>query len=150
MIRLGADISQRNMYGNYPLHLAATYNSNPEVLRLLWKDPAYGVPHIGSRSYAGWSPLHCAAWSNPNPEVTKVLIENGSYLIRSQDDDGYTPLLRAALNNTSHEVIELLIDAGSDMTAENKSGETVIDLLKKNEELKNTDSYWKANDRIYR
>lgn len=47
------------------------------------------------------------------------------------DHQGYTPLTRAVLSNSPVEIIHALIKSGADVTLEDKSGQTILDVLSK-------------------
>ena len=60
-----------------PIHYAAEYSSNPDVLGALIDAGA----NIEVREYYNqWAPLHFAANSNLNPDVLTVLIDAGADL----------------------------------------------------------------------
>ena len=123
----GADPMARGKWDKRPLHLAARYNENPEVVKVLIAAGA----DVEARSKDGlWgalfntriTPLHWAAAYNGNPEVVKVLIDAGAD-VEAQDGGGNTPLHWAAGSYLSHdnhwnpEVAKALIAAGADVDA---------------------------------
>ena len=150
-IKGGASVNAKDKDYNTPLGIAARYNNDPEVLRLLIQagaeDNIYlltreaarynGNPEvlraliqagadINDKSYADSTPLHSAA-QNSNPEVLRLLIQAGAD-ISAKDDYGNTPLMKAAGNNNDPEVLRLLIEAGADISAKNKNGRTALNL----------------------
>ncbi|WP_051304275.1 ankyrin repeat domain-containing protein [Calidithermus chliarophilus] len=72
--RQGADVKAMDKDGATPLHYAARYNGNPEVIALLVRLGA----EVNARAQGGWAPLHTAAAINGNPEVVLALLELGA------------------------------------------------------------------------
>ena len=70
-----------------PLSMAAEYNENPDVFRVLIAAGA----NLEARSWYKRTPLHIATIFSENPEVIKVLIAAGANL-EAQDDEEMTPL----------------------------------------------------------
>lgn len=91
--------------GNWtPLHLAAMYSSDPEVIRAL-----IGVGAIldASSPPANRTPLHQAARHNRNPEIARTLLQYGADT-NSVNSVGRTPLHLAALFSENPAVVEEL------------------------------------------
>ena len=63
----------------------------------------------------------------------------------ASDESGWTPLHSAAAYGEKSGVIELLLEAGADPKAKKDDGETVWDLAKRNDALKDTKGYWALN-----
>ena len=89
-----------------------------------------------------------AAGKNSNPEVIAALLKVGADP-NAKDKDGWTALMFAASFNSNPEILTTLLDAGADPKIKSHSGMTVMDHMKSNEKLKNTDVYWKLNDLSY-
>ena len=66
----GQSIAVRDKMGRTPLHLAALYNQDPKVIKLLIQAGA----SLNARNAPGGTPLHDAAMRNPNPFVLDTLI----------------------------------------------------------------------------
>lgn len=64
----------RDENGLTPLHRAAAFNSNPEIIQALVRLGA----DINARNKYDWTPLHLAAFKNPNPQVVLVLLDLGA------------------------------------------------------------------------
>lgn len=77
--RLDVDDTRRRYYGSSyedgaPLHWAAAYTADPEVITLLLEHGA----EIEARSSYDRTPLHWAALSNAEPAITARLLEHGA------------------------------------------------------------------------
>ena len=92
------------------LHLAARFNSNPAVIKALFKASA------DAHAVLKWSPLHEAAVSNENPAVVETLLKAGAKLM-ARDGDRDTPLHLAARFNSNPAVFVALLKAGADPLA---------------------------------
>jgi ankyrin repeat protein len=121
LIEAGADVNAKNEGGATPLHWAAAYNKNPEILTLLIKAGA----DVNATAVNGSTPLQDAVWFNKNPEVTTLLIKAGAD-VNAKDNKGYTPLHFAAGYNENPEVFTLLIRAGADVNAKRNGGVTPL------------------------
>ena len=108
-LEAGAQPKARGKWKFTPLHWAAEYNENPEVVKALidaGADP-------DARDKWKSTPLHWAAQYN-SPEVVKALLQAGAEPT-ARNKDGVTPLHRAAQSNENPEVVKALIDAGADL-----------------------------------
>lgn len=106
------ELDSMDAEGNNPLLLAAGYNRDGEVIRIL----AGRGYDIDCRNYRGATPLmeaalRCAGAS----EVIDALIEAGAD-VNSAERGGITPLMMAAFGNTP-EIVELLLRSGADPDA---------------------------------
>ena len=141
-LQAGADPNARDKHGNTPLYQAARFNQHPAVITLLLDA---GADLKARDAFFDSTPLHEAAWSNKNPAVITALVQAGADP-NARGTLGRTPLHWAASFNDNPAVITALLDAGSDAKAKDKSGKTPFDLAQENEDLKNTDIYWRLND----
>ena len=66
-----------------PLHYAAAFNSNPDVVKALISAGA----KVNAKDKDGWTPLRAAAIKNSNPDVVKALISAGA---KAKDKYGYS------------------------------------------------------------
>ena len=73
-IKAGANVNDRNIFGETPLMLAASFNENPDVITTLLNAGA----RLDDRDKNGWTPLIRAAWFNENPEVITTLLNAGA------------------------------------------------------------------------
>ena len=114
----GADLEAKakNDNGRTPLHLAAWWNDNPEMVELLLDRGA----NIEAQDDYGSTPLHLATTIGNNPEVAALLLNRGAD-IEARDDNVGTPLHWAANNP---EVTALLLDRGADIAAKGHAGST--------------------------
>ena len=119
--KAGADVNAKNIDGKTPLHQAAYFNKNPEVITTLIKAGA----DVNAKNKNGSTPLQDAVWFNKNPEVTTLLIKAGAD-VNAKDNKGYTPLHFAAGYNENPEVFTLLIRAGADVNAKRNGGVTPL------------------------
>ena len=79
--------------GSRPLHVAAEYARNPEVVRLLLKHGA----SLTSVGLEGLTPLMLAAAYNPNPAVAEALLAAGAST-DVRDEKGRTPVFLLAVS----------------------------------------------------
>lgn len=107
-LQVGADVKISDKRRWTPLHSAARYNSDSEVLAALLQAGAI----VGARDKAGDTPLHWAAAQNTNVKIVTALIEAGAN-VNERDKFGWTPLHTAAESNSNPAVIEALLAAGA-------------------------------------
>ena len=58
------------------------------------------------------------------------------------------PLHVAAALNDNPAVVTVLLDAGANPKAKTSEGKTVLDLMKNNDKLKDTDAYQRLNEQM--
>ena len=116
----GVDINIPDNDGYTPLHEAAQFNRNPDVLSVLLDHGA----DINIRGEFGRTALHEAALYNKNPDVLSVLLDRGAD-ISARDEYGNTPLHRA-LSNKRLNVLSVLLDRGVDINAGDDYGGTLL------------------------
>ncbi len=126
LIRNGADVNAKNLFGETPLHLAAANNSLG-VSTVLIRNGA----DVKSKTRYGATPLHLAAAKNYDPEVSAVLIRNGAN-VKAKTRYGTTPLHIGASKNNNPEVSALLIRKGADIKSKDSSGATPLHLAATN------------------
>ena len=118
----GADAAARDWLGNTPLHYAAEYSENPEIIITLLDRGA----DVAARSEVGFlTPLHVAAEYSENPEIIITLLERGAD-VAARDTHGNTPLHFAAGNNENPAIIITLLEHGADVMARQKYGYTPL------------------------
>jgi len=104
-------------YGYTALCIAARYNDDPEVTKLLLDAGA-------NIKYSRNKVLITAAQYN-NPEVIKVLIDAGADVNQTEEYSN-TALMYAASYNKNVEVTKLLLNVGADINIENSMGYTAL------------------------
>ena len=119
----GADVNERGYLKTKPLHWAAEYNSNPNIIKAL----VAAGSSVDARNKYDNTPLHYAAVYSSNPEIIKALVAAGASL-DAQSMVGNTPLHRAAALNRNLEIIKALLAAGSSLDARNKYDSTPLHL----------------------
>ena len=128
----GVDLNVRGDLGVTPLHRAARYTENPDVIKTLLSAGA----DLEAKDELERTPLHLAAGDNANPDITKALIDAGANLETRGDDWGFTALHCAAAWNENPDVAKVLMDAGADINARNKKGNTPLEIAKWNNKNK--------------
>ena len=128
----GVDLNARGDLGVTPLHRAARYTENPDVIKALLSAGA----ELEAKDELERTPLHLAAGDNENPDITKALIDAGANLETRGDDWGFTALHCAAAWNANPDVAKVLMDAGADINARNKKGNTPLEIAKWNNKNK--------------
>ena len=108
-IEAGAEVTLADRRGWTPLHSAARYSRNPEILAVLLEAGA----DVNAQDGAGDTPLHWAAAENTSTAVINALLQAGA-AINAKDKYGWLPIHTAADRNPNPEIIEALLDAGAD------------------------------------
>ena len=124
-LRAGADPDARLVHAATPLHFAATFSTNPAVIRALLDAGA----DVNAQSDDGTTPLHIAATFNDNPAIIAALLDGGADP-NARRANRATPLHLAALGQKNPAVIAALLDAGADINAQDEDGNTPLDLAK--------------------
>ena len=105
-----------------PLHIAAIFNDNPDVLKALVEA---GVDVDIRESDAGVTPLMAAIYADRPLEVVETLLTLGANVnAKALDGDykGVAPLHIAAARSTRRRVIQALVEAGGDVAATYRYG----------------------------
>ena len=156
LVEGGANPRQRDKFGRTVLHYAAQHR---------WQgDPGSGYPDAGEvigflvdagapvagRDQAGRTALHEAAdrWKpGPVAGVIRALVANGVE-IDARDEDGNTALHLAAASRSPHApaAIAALMDLGADTRRLNARGETAWNVAAENEDVRQSEAYWRLND----
>lgn len=108
LVDAGADVSIPDKRGWTPLHSAARYGAEPEIVGVLLNAGA----DVGARNRSGETPLHWASAENANVEVIRILVEAGAD-VDERDNFGWLPIHTAAETNPNPAVIAELLSAGS-------------------------------------
>ncbi|MEL7187258.1 MAG: ankyrin repeat domain-containing protein [Pseudomonadota bacterium] len=108
-IEAGVDSAIADRRGWTPLHSAARYNCDPNVVSALLQ--AGAAVNVKDRS--GDTPLHWAAAENTNVEIVNRLLEAGAN-VNARDRYGWQPIHTAADRNPNPGVIEALLAAGAE------------------------------------
>ena len=125
LLASGADVHDRDVERETPLHVAANYNSDAAIIEVLL---AAGADPNARNRYGG-TPLHVAARSG-GPAVVKALLAAGADANArlGEDADGSTPLHLAVSTVFASRaaVVESLLAAGADPNAEDALGNTPL------------------------
>ena len=174
-LEAGARVNARDGVGFTPLHWAAQWTGNPDVI---WALIAAGAD-VDARNEYGYTPLHWAAWSSNSPAAALALLAAGAD-VNAQDGDGWTPLHwavappfgqgsitfvwtllvadawvnfrgfsplhHAAQRTDNPAVIVVLLEAGADASARDSEGKTAWDYAQGNEALRGTDAWWRLRE----
>lgn len=118
----GADIEATDRAGRTPLHFAAQYGRNADLVKALLAAGADPRARDENRQ----TPLHRAAAVSDNADVLEALLEAGAAR-NARDARKRTPLHLAAREGRSAAVTALLA-AGADIEARDKDGATPLQL----------------------
>ena len=141
MLDRGAEANARDEWGFTPLHFAAAFNDDPDVVTALVEAGA----DLNARDKEwGATPLHWAAWSNDNPGVIIALLDGGADP-NSRDARESTPLHAAADQSNNPAIILTLLDFGADLSLRD-AGKLAWDYIKDNAELKDTEAFMRLNE----
>ena len=155
LLEMGADARRRDVEGYTILHHAA-YNlrllSDTVSLELVVRLVDAGAD-LNARTEGGETPLHRAA-ANGAPEMIAALVAHGAD-VTARDVDGNTALHLAAqceYCERAGEAIVTLLEAGADAGLRNAQGLTPWDVARENEvneELSQSEGYWRLNDACF-
>ena len=137
----GADPNEKDEWGFTPLHFAAAFNDDPDIISALVEAGA----NMSTRDKEwGATPLHWAAWSNDNPGIIIALLDGGADP-NARDARDSTPLHAAADQSNNPAIILTLLDSGADLTLRD-AGKLAWDYIKDNASLKGTDAYARLSE----
>ena len=141
LLERNANISERDLSGNTPLHLAAATDKRDLAEAFLQHGAQVDAPN-----HARATPLHLASWFN-SIETAELLLARGAQ-VNSKDSAGNTPLhiataddaLEAKANHIPggscchregpNVVVRLLVENGADINSENNEGFTPLRISK--------------------
>ena len=110
----GADLALKNIAGQSPLHLAASFGTSQVISHLL----SHSV-HVDARDSNGNTPLMAATLSNRLSSVELFFVAKGSLNIA--DTNKVTPLMAAARQGFD-DIAHYLLQAGADVDAVDARG----------------------------
>lgn len=123
LVKAGADVNDRDIYGNVPLCEA----SDVDVINYLIKEGT----DLDEYGYQ----LLTDAIDDENIEKLEILFDNIED-VNKTGDDGNTVLHYAVKEKAPLEVIEIIVNKGMDWKIKNGDGKTALELAKENEEIK--------------
>lgn len=107
-LEAGVDVNASDKRNWTPLHSAARFNRNPDIVTAL----IHAGARVDAADRSGDTPLHWAAADNPNAEIVSRLIEAGAP-VNAVDRFGWLPIHTAADRTSNPEIIRTLLEAGS-------------------------------------
>ncbi|CDG49936.1 Ankyrin repeats-containing protein [Cardinium endosymbiont cBtQ1 of Bemisia tabaci] len=123
LLKNGANINQRNDYGDTPLYSAGR-EGNIEMVKVLLKDENIDVNATHGDKY---TVLHLGAFKNDS-ELVKLLLTDKRIKVNEKDVYGYTPLHTAINEKNLLAVDALLKSKDIDIYAITNFNETVLDI----------------------
>lgn len=118
LLEEGANVNERNEYGDTPLIWAAG-DGNPEIVGLLVEKGA----DVNACNKFGDTPLFEAVWDGNTETVELLLLEKADVNARDMHD---TTPLHAAARMDKTEIAGLLLKRGADVNARDKNGLTPL------------------------
>jgi cytohesin len=109
LLNAGAQVDELGRHNRGPLHWAAMYHDNVDVIRLLLE---VGT-EIDGQQFADCMPLHIAILQGREDSV-RALLDAGAP-VTGLDGDDLSPLCSAIFHNQSAEIVSLLVDAGAEV-----------------------------------
>ncbi len=141
MLATGVDANAKDEWGFTPLHFAAAFNDEPDIITALVDAGA----NLDARDKEwGATPLHWAAWSNDNPGIIIALVDGGADP-NARDDRHSTPLHAAADQSNNPDIILTLLDSGADVNLRD-AGKLAWDYIKDNAALKDSEAFEKLSE----
>lgn len=136
-LEYGKELDERSEYHRHmPLHLAAMFNSDPDVISTLVRDNL----HLDAKDSRGNSPLHLAARWNPKVEIIIELLKAKANVLLRNDKER-TPLHAAAFGTRNPDVITALLNAQADATLTDANNKTPFDSANGNMMIKDSEAY---------
>lgn len=133
-IKAGVYVKVRDKNKLTPLHFAAAYSPDTEVISLLVRTGA----KINAKGLYDATPLHYAAAFNTDEDIIKRLIKLGAD-INAKDKQQRTSLHWIVKFAQNVEVIDALLNAKITINLKDSYGQTALDIIKNNKELSKTD-----------
>ncbi|GBP82371.1 Fibronectin type 3 and ankyrin repeat domains 1 protein [Eumeta japonica] len=115
LLDAGADVNQRSMTEQTPLHQAVFYGHMPIVDLLL----EYGAD-IKAGDVNGLQVVHYAVDCG-RPEMLQHVLSRGAD-VHATDSNGWTPLFRAVVQGAATKIAEVLVEAGAEAAAVDRAG----------------------------
>ncbi len=152
IIEIGANVNAKTKYKQTALMFAAMQNKNPLIVKELISKGS----DVNARTIDGISPIMFAAY-NGNFDITydkkekKISVQlvqmllNAGADINNVSNNGNNVLHTAVSSNVTPYLTLFLIENGVNYKQKNSKGETALDLIKKNNYLKDSDAYWKLH-----
>jgi cytohesin len=143
LVKLGADIEARHLYGRTALHLAAREGRSNAISLLI----TLGAD-IEAKNTQGETPLHEAAGDNQLAAVKVLLARNAA--VNATDSALWTPLHAAIERKSAPEIIDCLLAHGANPEAKNKQDTTPAELAHysaKSEQYEKILKKWAARPR---
>jgi len=123
------ELNDVNPKGDTPLHIAAQYNVNPEILTLLINSGC----QLNAKKYDGMTPIQMAAMENPNPEIISTFILYGED-VHQRDDQGNN-LLHLAIEFSNFNVLKFLAKEGINIHDKNVNQYSPLELAKEDPQI---------------
>jgi hypothetical protein len=137
---MGANVNQKDQYGETPLMVAVQW----EILHMVQRLVKVGADANQAMPNNGRTPLHIAA-GRGNLAIVHCLVEVGAE-IGALDKDGNTALLESARGGHYLTMQYLLEDAGANMEDVDKFGSTVWDMLRTHLEHRHRQKFEEEDD----
>ncbi|MDF3047035.1 MAG: uncharacterized protein K0R73_153 [Candidatus Midichloriaceae bacterium] len=122
LIANGANVNDKNINGNTPLH-AAAFMKHLDIVNLLIEKSV----NISAKNNMGITSLSFAAQAG-DIDIIKVLLKNDAD-VNTQDNLGNAPL-HISVFMGHKDVVEFLLEHGADANIKNNSGNTPVDFAK--------------------
>ena len=133
LIKAGADVTARNIYGNEPIHYAG--NRSPLDLSPI-DSLIQGGADVDSTNKENYTALFYAINSDKTPTVIFLLDKGAS--LSHWDIRGHTPILLAVIKN-SRKSFQILLDRGAACDAVDRKGANLLHLAAQHADLDTID-----------
>ncbi len=122
LIKLGADISRRNSFGETPFISTLRYNTAEadslrkntiEILKLLIKNGA----DVNAQDYFGYTALQhpSSGYIHNSIDIINFLLDEGADINKGTYFRAGNPLMTASTSDNNIEIVKLLLDRGADI-----------------------------------
>ncbi len=136
LIKKGARTEARNNYGISALSLAAGFNKNPAVVKVLLDKRSVNENEVKVA-------FLYAITNNAPVSTVDLFIQKGLKINIAYD--GKTPLMHACKTNKTTAIIDYLLNSGAKTTYKSSEGKNAFQYAKENPRLPHDEVYWKLN-----
>jgi len=141
LLEAKAGVKTINNFDSSALVLAACYNNNPEILKLILKSYSISEKEVIKAFVMMLSTKQISEYT----EIAKMNVFLERSIPLNSLYNGKTPLMYSAQYGSSTKVLKLLLDNSALPGIRSSEGKTAFDYAEKNKNLVHDDIYWSLN-----